>query len=319
MSSIWSEAVRILAGGGRFVLAAVVARRGSAPRGVGSVMLIRGDGSIHSSVGGGKIEAAALEAGKAMFPAGGGRFLEFDLAGEDAADAGMICGGWTELFLDCAGREDLPAFEAARQCEAANGRGYLAYDLTATPRRLTFEDECGESGADAAGDARIVRLPMRSNGTAFIFGGGHVGLETAVLAERVDFKVVVLDDREEFVNARRFPGATPILLESFEKLPSLAVDADSYLVIATRGHLHDFTVLDYALGSGAGYIGMIGSRRKRDLTYERLLEKGHPRESLAAVHSPIGLAIGSETPAEIAVSIVAELIRVRAAKAGGGA
>ncbi len=312
--SIWSEAVRLLAGGGRFVLAAVVARSGSAPRGVGAVMLVRGDGSIHSSVGGGKIEAEAIEAAKALLPSGGWRFLEFDLAGHDAADAGMICGGWTELFLDCATREDLAAFEAARQCEAANGRGYLSFSLAETPRLLTFEDDPGEPGADA--ERKIVRLPMHGNGTVYIFGGGHVGLETALLAERVDFKVVVLDDREEFVNPRRFPGMTPILLDSFEKLPPLAIDSDSYLVIATRGHLHDFTVLDYALRSRAGYIGMIGSRRKRDLTYARLEEMGHSRESLDAVRSPIGLAIGSETPAEIAVSIVAELIRARAAKAG---
>lgn len=314
MQSLWTEAVRVLAGGGRFVLAAVVSRLGSAPRAVGSVMLMREDGSIHSSIGGGAIEAGAMEAAKEVIVSGGWRFLDFDLSGEDAAGAGMICGGRTEIFLDRVSREDLAAFEAARQCDDGNGKGYLEYKIDGSTRSLTFIDE---RDADAANSEKLVRIPMRGNGTLYIFGGGHVGLETARIADLVDFKVVVLDDREEFVSAERFPNARPVLLESFEKLPDLAFDADSYVVIVTRGHLHDYTVLEYALRSRAGYIGMIGSRRKRDLIYERLLQAGHSCERLAKVHAPIGIAIGSETSAEIAVSIVAELIRARADRSAG--
>jgi len=96
---------------------------------------------------------------------------------------------------------------------------------------------------------------------------------------------------------------------ALERVP---VDEESFLVIVTRGHLHDKEVLGQALRSRARYIGMIGSRRKRDLIYERLLEEGFPQKDLARVHSPIGLSIGAETPEEIAVSIVAELIMVRA-------
>lgn len=309
MISIWEEAVRILAGGGRFVLAAVAKRQGSAPGAVGSAMLIKRDGSFLGSVGGGAMEAATLEAAGELFAAGGGwRAIAVDLGNDKAAEAGMICGGRAEIFLDLAGRDDLPAFEVARRRDAGNGRGYLSYDIGASPRTVTFVDE---PDPDAARDG-TVHIPMHGNGTLYVFGCGHIGLETARIADLVGFKTIVLDDREQFVNAARFPQSTPILLDSFETLPELAVDANSYIVIVTRGHLHDLTVLDYALRTGAGYIGMIGSRRKRDAVYRHMEEKGHDRDALARVHSPIGIEIGSETPAEIAVSIVAELIRTRA-------
>lgn len=314
MKSIWEEAVRILAEGEAFVLAAVVQRQGSSPGALGAAMLIRRDGTFAGTVGGGTMEAATLDAAKELFAAGGGwRKIEVDLAGKAAAEAGMICGGSSEIFLDLADRADLPAFEVARQCDSENGRGYLTYVLDATPRTLTFEDELGP---DVETGDSVIHIPMQGNGTLFIFGGGHVGLETARIGDMVGFKTIVLDDRESFVNATRFPESTPILLDDFEKLPDLGIDANSYLVIATRGHLHDLTVLDYALRSDAVYIGMIGSRRKRDMIYERMTALGHDKDALARVHSPIGLEIGSETPAEIAVSIVAQLIRCRADATG---
>ncbi len=313
MQSIWQEAVDILAGGESFVLAAIVNRQGSAPGVVGSVMLVKQDGSILGSVGGGAMEAKAQETAKELFAASGGwRIVKVDLAGKDAAEAGMVCGGKAEIFLDLVTRSDLPTFEVARGCDAENGRGYLVYTLDGDARSVTFADAVDP---DADGD-NVIRIPMRGNGTLFIFGGGHVGLETARIADMVGFKTVVLDDREDFVNLTRFPDATPILLESFDDLPDLGIDDHCYIVIVTRGHLHDLTVLDYALRTDAAYIGMIGSRRKRDLVYERMNALGHDHDALDRVHSPIGLQIGSETPAEIAVSIVAELIRTRAEATG---
>jgi xanthine dehydrogenase accessory factor len=135
------------------------------------------------------------------------------------------------------------------------------------------------------------------------------------LAGRCGFRVVVIDDRAEFAGAARFPSAAEVIQASFygvmERIP---VDASSFLVIVTRGHLHDKAVLAQALRTDARYIGMIGSRRKRDIIYAALLEEGYIRADLDRVHSPIGLDIGAETPAEIAVSVVAELIRERAGR-----
>jgi len=153
-------------------------------------------------------------------------------------------------------------------------------------------------------------------GTLYLFGAGHVSRSVAEMASLVDFRTVVLDDRAEFANAERFPGAellqvVPSFNRSFE---GLDIDRDGFVVILTRGHLHDKTVLEQALKTDAGYIGMIGSRRKRDLIYQELLMKGFSQSELERVHAPIGLAIGAETPEEIAVSIVAELIQVRAGR-----
>jgi len=125
--------------------------------------------------------------------------------------------------------------------------------------------------------------------------------------------VVVIDDREEFADPRFFPEAKEISYIPFEgAMERLAIDKSSFVVIVTRGHMHDKTVLAQSLKTGAKYIGMIGSRRKRDIIYEKLLEEGFTKQDIDSVYSPIGLDIGAETPEEIAVSIVAELIKVRA-------
>jgi xanthine dehydrogenase accessory factor len=157
--------------------------------------------------------------------------------------------------------------------------------------------------------------PLISAPVLYIFGGGHVARQIVPLAGRVGFHVEVVDDRAEFSNPADFPEAGAVHRLPFDQVMAhLPVDADSYLVIVTRGHLHDKEVLAQALKTPARYLGMIGSRRKRDAIYEKLLEEGFTREDLSRVHSPIGLEIGAETPEEIAVSIVAELIQMRARK-----
>ena len=150
-------------------------------------------------------------------------------------------------------------------------------------------------------------------GTVYLFGAGHVSLQTAILAKRVGFETVVLDDRMEFANRCRFSDADDVrVLASFEQaFEGLEIHADSYLVILTRGHLHDKTVLQQALKTPAGYIGMIGSRKKRDAVYRALEKEGFSSADFEKVHCPIGLSIGAQSPEEIAVSIVAEMIHAR--------
>ena len=152
--------------------------------------------------------------------------------------------------------------------------------------------------------------------TVLIFGAGHVAKQLAAISKIVGFTTVVLDDRKEFANPERFPGADQILvLDTFEdSLQGLSIDTDSYIVILTRGHRHDQTVLSQALKTNAGYIGMIGSRKKRDTIYRNLLDGDFTTKDIDRVHSPVGLDIQAETPEEIGVSIVAELILERAKK-----
>jgi xanthine dehydrogenase accessory factor len=124
-----------------------------------------------------------------------------------------------------------------------------------------------------------------------------------------------MDDRADFANRERFPEPIEVrVIDSFKTLPQLEIDENSYMVILTRGHLFDRHVLEQVLRSGAAYVGMIGSRTKRDLTYDEMVAVGFTREELSRVFCPIGTAIGAETPEELAVSIIGELIKVRAGK-----
>ncbi len=148
-----------------------------------------------------------------------------------------------------------------------------------------------------------------------IFGAGHVGRELALLAERLGFDVTALDDRPEFADPGRFPGCRAVVLPDLGReqaghwLTRKSLGTRDAIVIVTRGHAHDRDVLAASLRAGAGYVGMIGSKSKREGVYASLLQDGFSREDLDRVHSPVGLAIGAQTPAEIAVSIAAELIQ----------
>lgn len=138
--------------------------------------------------------------------------------------------------------------------------------------------------------------------TVFLFGAGHVVQPFARLAAFVGFRVRVVDDRSELANAERFDDA----------LQATPIDRHAFIVIVTRGHLHDQKVLMQALCTEGGYIGMIGSRRKCEHIFNTLLKQGFIAADLKRVHAPIGLAIEAETPEEIALSIVAEMVKVRA-------
>jgi xanthine dehydrogenase accessory factor len=162
-------------------------------------------------------------------------------------------------------------------------------------------------------DDFIIVDRIRKMKTMYCFGAGHVAVPTAHLAALVGFRVIVLDDRQDYSNPERFPeAAKTIVVSDFDKaMDGLEIDEDSFIIIVTRGHQYDRVVLEQALKTRAGYIGMISSRRKRETIYTALMESGVKKERLEFVHSPIGLEIGGETPEEIAVSIVAELVQVR--------
>jgi xanthine dehydrogenase accessory factor len=168
------------------------------------------------------------------------------------------------------------------------------------------------------GDKETVEVllePIFSDPTVFIFGCGHISACLAPMVKTLGFRVVVTDDRPEFANRERFPDADEIVVEPFEGLlEKLKINENSYLVLVTRGHLHDRTVLLQAVRTDATYIGMIGSRRKVKMLFDDLREQGFSEDLIKGVHAPIGLRIGAETPEEIAVSILAELIHVRSGK-----
>jgi xanthine dehydrogenase accessory factor len=171
---------------------------------------------------------------------------------------------------------------------------------------------CPETVSSSREKVEILLEPIISEPTVYIFGAGHISQQVAPLAKRVSFKVVVIDDREMFANRERFPEADHVIVSPFENsFAGLAIDDASYLVIVTRGHLYDGCVLEEAVRTKARYIGMIGSKKKVRTLFQNLLEKGVSKEVLDRVHAPIGIDINSETPEEIGISIVAELIKIR--------
>ncbi len=172
------------------------------------------------------------------------------------------------------------------------------------------------SGEEAAmicgGQMDIFLEPVLPSETLYLFGAGHISQSTAVMGKRLGFRVVVIDPRPEYNNSERFPDADVLVVEEYEgAFSKLGVEKDSYIVIYTPGHVLDEQCLKFAVGTRARYIGMIGSKKKVKEVKERLLHKGVPSQQLDVVHAPIGIEIGAETPEEIAISILAEIIRVK--------
>jgi xanthine dehydrogenase accessory factor len=158
----------------------------------------------------------------------------------------------------------------------------------------------------------IIIEPALSTPDLFIFGGGHIGKSLYNFAAECGFRIVVIDDREQFANSARFPRAAQTLAIDFlSAFDHISPKSSSYIVIATRGHQSDEEILERALHTSVKYIGMIGSRRKVESIYERLIKHGVPIEQLKSVYAPIGIEIDAVTPEEIAISIVAQLIRIR--------
>ena len=222
-------------------------------------------------------------------------------------DDKWLFGDIPKVFLDREGRRT-GALLGDRELENALSDEMEHILTTGLPTILSMNDKEGKQ-------IEIFVEPVVSTPVLYVFRGGHVSRQLVPLADRVGFQVIVTDDRREFADSGEFPCATEVCHCPFEGvIARLPVNESSYLVIVTRGHMHDKNVLTQALSSKARYIGMIGSSRKRKIIFDRLLEEGYTKEDLLRVHSPIGLDIGAETPEEIAVSIVAELIQVRAGK-----
>jgi xanthine dehydrogenase accessory factor len=342
MIHILEQALNLLRQGNPLVEATVIMHSGSTPRAAGAKMVIDPEGNGYGTIGGGLLEAVAMQTARSVMQSGRSRILSFDLTGQDAAAMDMICGGRTQVLLDLVvrGPETSLFFEERCKALAAGRRRCFLTILEGVPDDIravtrcpleperpipglspTLEERVREQAAHtpylsvvAAEDRIVVVEAIGAFHTVYLFGAGHVAVDTAHFAARVGFRVVVLDDRAEFANAGRFPDAHQIqVVSDFNRaFDGIEVDADAFVVIITRGHIHDQTVLAKALSTNAAYIGMIGSRRKRDAIYDALLAEGVSREDLQRVRSPIGLAIDAETPEEIAVSIVAEMIRERA-------
>jgi len=349
MGDIYYEIVKVLEKKEKVVLATLITRVGSAPRAVGAKYLIKGDGTTVGSIGGGCVEAEVWQEAQKVVEKGERRILHFDLTPELLAEGGLICGGNIDIFLEPLQEEFLAIYQDAARIRQKGGAAILATLISVggplpkgegskvlmkiSGEKVGFllggvelENKILREGETLLKEKKprvivlnsenrkmeILLEPIFCEPTVYIFGGGHVSEQLSPLAKKVYFKVVVIDDREMFANQTRFPEADEVIVSEFEKcFNQLNIDETSYIVIVTRGHLYDGFVLKQAVKTKARYIGMIGSKRKIRTLYQNLMEEGIAKDALARVYAPIGIDINSETPEEIAVSIVAELIKVR--------
>ncbi len=353
MNDIFRLVHQELAQGRDLCLATIVNQIGSAPRAMGASFLVRADGSIQGTIGGGRLEAEVIEAAREALAGRESRLMHFRLKGTEVARTDMLCGGDVDVYLEPVLAGDQSAqriFGAAARVLARGGRALMVtpilpgpHDSLAGRKLLVVEGEAPVGGVDLlpnlaadltadleellsrgrpglwmqeqAGGGKLDCFlePIASAPVVYLFGGGHVSLQLASLVKLVGFKLVVIDDRPEFANEQRFAMADEVWVRDFENvLDGVELGSEAYVVIITRGHVFDKEVLAQALRKPLAYLGMIGSRRKREVIYRALLEEGFTREDLARVHSPIGLDIGAETPEEIALSIAAELVQERA-------
>ena len=346
MDNVYSQIFNILTSGRRVVLASIIRQSGSAPRPLGTSCLILEDGSLVGTIGGGALEYRVLQQAVDVFRKSKTALLHFNLTGPEVASTDMLCGGIVDVYLEPLNHEDQTAKDIFRKAaEMVDNRrpgalltrieeGLVATDPTS--RVLITENDLPEglprSLLDMArqvqdrlrqtkhpkleslpsGEPAFFIQPIRTEDALYIFGAGHVSACIAPLAKSVGFRVAVIDDRAEFANRDRFPSADEIIVTPFSQAFGRFGATDSaYIVIVTRGHSHDRDLLFQALQKKWAYVGMIGSRRKKEIIYESLRQAGISEGELQQVHSPIGLDIGADTPEEIAVSIVAELIQVR--------
>lgn len=329
-----------------FVLATILEKSGSAPRSEGAKMMISQDLSIEGTIGGGLVEAMVIQAAAKVHHDKKFRIEEFILSNKDAASLGMVCGGDLKILLEYIDWNDEPTrkfYEEIIKLEE-NKTDFVAITKIleeGNKSGLLEKWVCTETGFFGSESDEILSLiknikenfyqlkykeaylqmddffvePFFNNENVCILGGGHIGKVLAELCKGLGFYVTVVDDREEFANPQRFNTADEVkVVPSFEKVTNhVKINQHSFVIIVTRGHSYDKEMLAQMLQTNAKYIGMIGSRNKRNHVYQCLIEEGFTYADLDRVYSPIGLPIHADTPEEIAVSIAAEMIQVRRA------
>ena len=312
----------------------VVATRGSTPQKAGATMLVYANGTQSGTLGGGCVEAEVRRRALESLAAGDGKpaFHTFTLNDDYGWDDGLICGGRMTILTDPLDAAALEYFAKLRELadtgsgfteaiELASGTRYL-FDAEGNPvmTRRNSEHWPKFTGCTKPTVAEgLAFLPTRPRVRLLIVGGGHVGQAVARLAADLEFEVWVVDDRDSLISEERFPHASRRIVGDIgrtlkELIPEIT--PRTYCLIVTRGHNHDEEALYHLAPTTAGYVGMIGSKRKVKLIFDDLRTKGVSEETLARVRAPVGLEIGSETVVEIAVSITAELIAFRSGRCG---
>ncbi len=314
-----------LIAGEDLVMATVTAASGAVPRGAGARMLVGREGRICGTIGGGAVEHKAVLIAQDALEKKSSCKESFNLNRDDVQKLGMICGGACTVFFHYVSAQDTAAITLAEEAEAYFEKGHdlwLISDI-AEGGAMQLADRSNEELAEL-----LTRKPNRvikdgkdlfvekisSAGCVYVFGGGHVAQELVPVLSKVGFRCVVMDDREEFANWELFPTADRIILGDFYRIADYCtIGEEDYVCVMTRGHAYDTVLQAQILKCRPCYCGVIGSRSKAAGVRKLLKEEyGLSEEELNLVITPIGLDIKSETPAEIAISIAAQMILHRA-------
>ena len=330
MRSFFREIVHALEAGQPVELVSVAASEGSTPRGAGAMMAVFSGGRTAGTIGGGNVEFACQQLAAELLEQKADALRQFRFVQGEAASLGMVCGGGVTVQLQYLPAGDRQAVALLRDLIEAGGGDRNTWLL----RRIQGERVTAMGLADRDGVRHLdcppahlaellksgtvfaegwLSIPVVKAGRTYLFGGGHVSQALVPVLASAGFRPVVYDDRPEFSNPALFPQAEKTLCGEFTRLAEqITVTPEDYVVVMTRGHQADYEVLAQVLRSGAKYLGCIGSKRKLALCRDRLLADGFTEAEYRRLHAPIGLAIGAQTPEEIAVSVAAEMIAVRA-------
>jgi len=341
MRSIYEDIERYTRAGETVAAATVVVTQGSTPREVGAKMIIRASGETIGTIGGGCGEAEVWQAAMDAIKDGRRRLLTLDLTGDISLDTAMVCGGVMNVFVDLWDERDLELLRAANGAMEERGRFAVVTPLStdrSRPRRLVLPDggtlgSLGDQKLDDIATAQAATVLREgwsvsltgaeeqpalfvdvqlTAPTLLIAGGGHIAVPLVRFGSMLGFRVAVLDDRPLFANEERFPDADEVIAAPFgETLASYPLDEQTHVVLMTRGHAHDLECLSQVIDKPVAYLGMIGSRRRVKGVLDTVRDKGHAEELLARVHAPVGLDIGARTPEEIALSVMAEVVKSR--------
>jgi xanthine dehydrogenase accessory factor len=313
------------------ILATVVKRTGSAPRDIGAKMFIGEDGKTFGTVGGGLLESEAYRKALEIVHKGVTEVFSIDMNARSVDATNMLCGGNVEILLEPV---TMKHFDLYRQIDVFQKNRKRGLIVTRFGNNV-FEKTLLDKNLNVVGDSvdrEIINLfkpqfyekkpslindvfvdPIRVTFPLYLFGAGHVSQYVAKIAKIADFHITVIDDRKEFANSERFPNADVVMVTNIQNaFRCLEFSGNEYVVILTRSHEYDGVALEETLKKEVKYVGMIGSIRKVRIILDSLKQKEIDHTLIETVHAPIGVAIDAETPQEIAISIVAELIRERA-------
>jgi xanthine dehydrogenase accessory factor len=324
MRELLSDLERWRSQGERVAIARVVATRRSAPRPVGSKLAVSEGGELAGSVSGGCVESEVYEVAREVLRGGEPRLLTYGISDDLALSVGLPCGGEIDVWVD---EPDAALLERLAEIVRADGRAVVLTDLENGTQRLVVEGE--DAQADdllRAGHSRVVELEGRRvfadvfgpPPRLFVYGAVDTAEALSAAAKALGWHTIVADARAKFATHERIPSADELIVGwPDEALAQVQPDHATAIVVLTHDDKFDVPLLVGALTTDAFYIGALGSRRNQERRRERLLDAGVDESALERIAGPAGLDIGAHTPAETAVSMLAEIMAARSGRSGG--